>query len=112
MKNVFIAATAALGFTATAAAAESLLPVPVMGQMEYATEAETFTLDLGTELTMGPIALTPIAEMSDAGGEFDFTGADLTASYMIGDSVDLFVTVEGDDEFAHEETSFGVAFKF
>jgi hypothetical protein len=112
MKNVFLATAAAVAFTATAASAESLLPVPVMGSFEYATEAETMTLDLGTQLTVGAIAITPLATFDDAGDTFEFTSAEVTVSYMIGNNVDLYATVEGDQDFGHAETTVGVAFSF
>lgn len=111
MKKFFLATVATFGIT-SAAAAEGLLPVPVMGSIEYATEASTTSIALGTEMTVGQFSLMPMFNLSDTSGEFDFDGLEITAVYSVTDGVNVFATVETDNEWGYAETTIGAAFRF
>ena len=111
MKSVILATTFVLTSTA-AFAGDSLLPVPVMGSVEYAVEAETTSFDLGTYVGFGNFGVSPLANFSDASGSFDFDGAEVTATYMFGSNIDLYATIEADADFEYTEAKVGVAFAF
>lgn len=111
MKNVILATAVTFGL-ATAASAEGLLPVPVMGSIEYATEAAVTSIDLGTEVSFGDFSFAPTFNLSDASGEFDFDGLEFTAAFGVTNGVNLYAIVETDSEFDYAETTVGVAFKF
>lgn len=111
MKNTLLAAAAVLGLTATVASAESLLPVPVIGSLEYAFEADVASMDLGTRIDLGVVTLTP---MINAAYDTDlrFTGAELTASYLITEGLDVYATIESDSEWEYSEFTIGMSFSF
>lgn len=111
MKSVFLATAFVLTSTA-AFAGDTLLPVPVMGSVEYAVEAETTSFDLGTFVGFGNFGVSPLANFSDASGSFDFDGAEVTATYMFGTNIDLYATIEADADFEYSEAKVGVAFAF
>jgi hypothetical protein len=112
MKNVFLAAVAALGLTATAAAADELA---VIGGIEYAFEAETTEATLGLEYApaiISGLTITPVLTMNNDGQDFDFAQAEVTVAYVIVEGVDLYATVESDVDFNYAETTVGLAFRF
>ena len=112
MKNVFLATVAALGLTATAAAADEFA---VIGGIEYAWEAETTETTLGVEYAPAFVAgltITPTFTMNDAGQDFGFSSADLTVAYDVAEGVNVYATVESDDDFNYAETTVGLAFRF
>jgi hypothetical protein len=112
MKSVILATAIAMTSTAAFAADGSLLPIPVMGSVEYAVEAETTSFDLGTYIGIGNFGVSPLANFSDTSGSFDFDGAEVTATYMFGSNVDLYATIEADADFEYTEATVGVAFAF
>jgi hypothetical protein len=112
MKNVFLATVAALGLTATAAAADELA---VLGGIEYAWEAETTEVTAGVEYApafIGGLTITPMITMNDVGSDFDFASAELTVAYDVAKGVNVYATVESDDDFNYAETTVGLAFRF
>jgi hypothetical protein len=111
MKSVILATAFVLTSTA-AFAGDMFLPIPVMGSVEYAVEAETTSIDLTTYVGFGNLGLSPLANFSDTSGDFDFDGAEVTATYMIGANIDVYATVEADADFEYSETKVGVAFSF
>lgn len=111
MKSVILATAFVLTSTA-AFASDSLLPVPVMGSVEYAVEAETTSFDLGTYIGFGNFGLSPLANFSDASGSFDFDSAEVTATYMFGSNIDVYATIEADADFEYSEAKVGLAFSF
>ena len=112
MKNVFLAVVAALGLTATAAAADEFA---VIGGIEYAWEAETTETTVGVEYTpafIPGLAVTPTLTMNDVGQDFDFASAELSVAYYVTNNVNVYATVETDNDWDYEETTIGVSFQF
>lgn len=108
MKNAMIVAAATLGLTGTAYAGE----LSVLGETEYAIEAEAFSVEAGVEYAVGDFTITPLLQMNDADGDFDFTGAELEAGYAVSKSVTVYGRLEADSDFDYDEAVVGAAFKF
>jgi hypothetical protein len=111
MKNVILATAVTFGL-ATAASAEGLLPVPIMGSIEYATEAAVTSVDLGTELSFGDLTLSNNFNLSDASGEIAFDGLEVTASYGVFEGVGVYAIIETNKDLEYSEGTVGVSFKF
>jgi hypothetical protein len=111
MKSVILATAIAMTSTAAFAADGSLLPVPVLGSVEYAVEAETISLELGTYIGFGNFGVSPLVNFSGTDA-IDFDGAEVTATYMFGSNFDLYATIEADADFEYTEAAVGVAFAF
>jgi hypothetical protein len=110
MKNLMIAAaTAATLSAATAASANDLA---FIGGVEYTTEAKVLETTVGLEYAVNRFTVTPLLTLNDAAGDFDFIAVELTVGYTINSSVNLYVTIDGDRDFNHNETTLGVAFRF
>jgi len=110
MKNLMIAAaTAATLSAATAASANDLA---FIGGIEYATKAEVFETTVGLEYAVNRFTVTPLLTLNDSDGDFDLQAVELTVGYTVSRNVNLYVTVEGDRNFNHNETTLGVAFRF
>jgi hypothetical protein len=110
MKNLMIAAaTAATLSAATAASANDLA---FIGGIEYATKAEVFETTVGLEYAVNRFTLTPLLTLNGSAGDFDMRTIELTVDYTVSSSVNLYVTIDGDRDFNHNETTLGVAFRF
>ena len=112
MKNVFLATVAALGVTATAAAADELA---FIGDIEYAIEAEVSEATVGLDYApafINGLTITPVLTLNDDGQSFNFDQAELTVAYEVVEGVAAYATVESDIDFNYAETTVGVAFRF
>lgn len=112
MKNVFLATVAALGVTATAAAADELA---FIGSLEHAIEADVTELVAGVEYAPTAIAgltVTPTATFNNDAQNFDFAGVDLTVGYAVSTNVTTYVEIAADKNFSYQEATVGVAFRF
>ena len=106
--KTFIAALAVTFGLATTASAE----LAWVGSAEYAVEAETISLEAGAEYTFGAFTINPMLLADDVAGSFEFTGAEVGVTYGLNGNIDLYGTIEADDELSYEELTVGVAFKF
>ena len=109
MKNVMMAAVAAMTLTTTSALANDIMYI---GETEYAFDAETFSLEGGAVYIANDFTFVGIAKFDDVDGGMDFTGTELTASYAVHEAANAYVRVETDNDFSETETSVGVAFAF
>ena len=123
MKNVLIAATAALGLMATTAYAgglaegvtEPVIVAPVesnvafVGYAEYGTEAETLEAGVGIEFGVTDrLSLTPTLVMTGTDLEdIDFNEIDITAAYDLSTMVAVQGVFTLDSDFEYKETRFG-----
>ena len=109
MKNLALAAITVFGLS-TAAYADGL---SFGGSVEYQVEAEKFEATIGTAVSMGAITLSPeVTAYYTEAEDISFDGMDLTASYMMSATTELYATVETDADLEYEEVSVGVAFTF
>jgi len=102
VNKLLITTAAVLGFTGAATAAD----FSVSG--EYAVEAETFTTSLTVGQELYGVYFSATAEMVDT----DYTGVDLGMNYGVTQNIDLFTTIEIDNEFGYEEATIGFSFSF
>ena len=110
MKNVMFGAIAALGLSVASAQANDLA---LIGETEYAIEAETFTLEGGAEYTINDFTFSGVAQFEDTkNADFDFAGVEVEAGYALTESVTAYVRVEADDDLEYDETVVGAAFRF
>jgi len=110
MKNVMIAAALTLGLTATVATAGE---IAFVGNVEYAFETEVFETNVGVEYATGVWTITPLLSVAyDDVNDLDFAGAEVTVSYEVNTSWDVYGTVEADSDFEYEEFTVGAAFRF
>lgn len=110
MKNVFLAA--ALALTATTASADTLA---VIGGLEYAVEAEVTEATAGVEYApdfLNGVTVTPVLTFNDAGQDFAFEAVAITVGYTVAAGVDIYTTVDADEDFHRTETTVGVSFRF
>lgn len=85
----------------------------VVGETEYAFEAETFSGELGGEYTRNDWRLTGMTLYEDTTDEdFDLVGVEVELGYALTDGVEAYVRVEADDELENEETIVGASFEF
>lgn len=110
MKSVMIAAVAVLGMATVASAGERL---PLIGYSEYAVEAQTFELGVGTEFVVADkLVIAPAIVGFGPSDDFNFDRLEVKASYGLNDKVDLYGKVETDADLHYAETTVGVAFRF
>lgn len=110
MKKVLLATIAVFGVS-TAAYAEGF---GLVGETEYAFEADVFSLEAGTDYNRGDfnfVALTKF-DNDSVGDDFEFSGAELEVGYSINKNVTGYVRVEVDDDFDYDETVVGASFDF
>lgn len=110
MKNVFL--SAAMALTATTASAGELA---ILGGLEYAVEAEVTEATVGVEYApafVDGVTLTPVFTFNDAGQDFAFESVELTVGYAVTGAVDIYATVDADEDFDRTETTVGVSFRF
>lgn len=110
MKTLVIAAATAA--TLAAASAASANDLAFIGGIEYTTEAKVLETTAGVEYSLQGFTVTPLLTVNDVSGNFDLSAVELTVGYAVGSSVNLYVTVAGDNRFNHTETTLGVAFRF
>ena len=110
MKTLVIAAATAA--TLAAAPAASANDLAFIGGLEYTTEARVFEATAGIEYSIHGFTISPFLAMNDSAGRFDLRSVELTVGYTVNPNVNLYVTVEGDRNFRHTETTLGVAFRF
>jgi len=105
-----LAATAGLALSTTAAMANDLV---VVGQAEYAIEAEEMEAKAGVEYSIENLTFVPLVVVTDTPEtDMDFSGVELNVSYAVNENVAGYVEVELDDELDHTETTVGVAVRF
>ena len=110
MKNLVLAAAAALAFTAGAASADGL---GFGGYGEYAFEAEAFELGLNASYEINSLTLMTEAVFTKPNAvEFGFEEVTVGATFAVHGNVDLYGKVAFDEDFDYNETTVGVAFKF
>ena len=110
MKSVMIAAAALVATVTMASAGER---PTILGYSEYAVEAETFEVGAGAEFIVADrLIVTPMVVGFGASDDFDFDRLEVKALYGVNDNVDLYGTIETDDELNYAETTVGVAFQF
>ena len=109
MKNLAIAALAALGLMTTAATANELT---FGASTEYAVEAEVFTVDAGVAYAFDQFYVATVVTGDNSGPDFDFVGAELEFGVEATASTTLYVRVEADGDFDYTETIVGAKFTF
>jgi predicted porin len=108
MKRTLLALGAVLGLSGAAAAAD----ITYFGTAEYRTDAKVFQLEAGADVPVYGFTVTPEVAFNDAGGNFAFTKAKLTAAYDLNENFTAFVRLEADSDFKRQETTLGVALEF
>lgn len=110
MKSVMLAAAALVATISFAAAAER--PV-ILGYTEYAVEAETFEVGVGTEFAVGEkVTVAPLAIGFGPDEDFAFDRLEVRVTYDLNDNVDLYTELKTDEDLNYDETLVGVAFRF
>ena len=109
MKNIMLSAIATLGLSTAAFAGD----FAVIGETEYAFEAEAFTIEGGAEYAMNNFTFSGVALFEDTQTtDFDFTGAEVEVGYAVTDTVTAYVRVDTDDELEYDEAVVGASFRF
>jgi hypothetical protein len=108
MKTTLLALGAIFGLSGAAVAAD----VTYFGTAEYQTAAKVFQLEAGADVAVYQFTITPEVAFNDAGGNFAFTEAKLTAAYDINENFTAFVRLEADADFKRQETAIGVSLEF
>lgn len=130
MKKIFAAAVAAV-FVSGAAYAGGLAGTPVeptvfvaspevalstwdfVGNAQYEFKSETFETTLGVQYTYENFAAVLSVTGADTPlNSFDFVGADLTAVYSVNANFDIYGGLSVDNNWDHDATTVGVAFRF
>jgi hypothetical protein len=110
MKTAIFAA--ALALTATTASAEGL-GFTIVGNAEYAVEAEAIETNLGAELfVFNAVTISPLVTFAGTTDSFEFTGVELGATYTVTENFDVYGVVEADKDFEYSEAIIGVSFAF
>lgn len=110
MKTAIFAA--ALALTATTASAEGF-GFSIVGNAEYAVEAETIETNLGAELlVLDAITITPLVTFAGSTDGFEFAGVELNAAYNVTKNIYVYGRVEADKDFDYNEAAIGVSFAF
>ena len=86
--------------------------VAITGYTEYAVEAQEVTLNVGTELSVASIAVSPSLDFTYADSNGDFSGVNLDASYALTDSMSAYVEVDFNSDVEYDEATVGVSFNF
>lgn len=112
MKTAIFAA--ALALTATTASADVLgLDFAIVGNAEYAVEAETIETNIGAQLALIPnLTITPLVTFAGTTDTFEFAGAEIGAAYAVNSNFDVYGVVEANKDFEYSEATVGVAFSF
>lgn len=109
MKSVMIA-TAALVTMAGVAMAET---PSFVGYSEYAVEAKSFEVGAGAEVYLAKgFYLTPMVVGSGPSNDFTFDHAEVKATYILNENVNVYGKVKTDSDFNYDEAIVGVAFQF
>lgn len=109
MKSVMIA-VAALVTMAGAAMAET---PSFVGYSEYAVEANSFELGAGAEVYLADgFYLTPMVVGKGPADAFEFDHAEVKATYILNENVNVYGKVKSDADFKYDEAIVGVAFQF
>lgn len=111
MKTAIFAA--AIAATSATAASADMFGVTVLGNAEYALEAETIETNIGAEvMVFDAIALTPLVTFTGNTDGFDFAGVELNASYRVTGNVSVYGKIEADKDFEYNDATLGVSFAF
>ena len=95
----------------TAAFADSL-DIEGFGVAEYELEADVVTTTVGADFGVDRWTFTPAIALDNDGQDYAFAEAEFTVNYQANDAVNLYGTIETDQDFDYEETTFGVEFRF
>jgi len=110
MKSVIFAAAMAIGATSAAHAGEWAM----LGETEYAVEADVFSLEAGAEYAWDKFRVTGMLNMDNdtISDEFDFTGADVEFGYQLSENIEAYARVELDDGLEYSDVVIGATFRF
>ena len=110
MKNLLAATAAVLALSGTAVVAGDL---DVLGNAEYAFEAETLGVDVGAEYLTGDFRVTTMFEFVDTNAtSFEFDMFSVEVGYAVSDAVEAYVRVETDEDFDYEDVFIGASVRF
>jgi hypothetical protein len=110
MKTAILATAMLISATAASAAG---LEFTIVGNAEYAIEAEAVETNLGAELALMPnLTVKPLVTFAGTTDAFEFTGVELGATYSVTGNVDVYGVVEADADFEYSEATLGVSFAF
>ncbi len=109
MKSVMIAVTALVAMTGMAMAETPTF----VGYSEYAVEANSFEIGAGAELyVLDGFYLTPMVIGNGDVDAFDFTRAEVKATYVVNENIDVYGKIKTDADFNYDDAVVGVAFRF
>lgn len=109
MKSVMIAVAAVAAMTGVAMAETPSF----VGYSEYSIEAKNLEIGVGAEVYVADgFYLTPMVIGSGATDEFDFDHAEIKATYIVNENVNVYGKVKSDADFGYSDTTVGVAFQF
>ena len=108
MKTIITALT--MMMAATVANAEGLF---VQGHTEYAIEADTFEVGLGTGYEYKALEVSVYGDFVKLDNfDLEFDSVEVAVSYDLTDNVNLYTSVEFDENLDYTETTAGLAFRF
>lgn len=102
---------AAMAVTGTAVSAEEM---NFFVGSEYQFEAEVVELNAGVTFVDGKFTIAPefTAVYDTNASGFDFDSAEVTVSYAVNETVDVYGRVETDSSFEYSEAAIGITFNF
>ncbi len=109
MKTLAFCAAMAMTTIATTASAGEVV---FTGYIEYALEAQTVNLNLGTEVYAGAFTVAPSLDFAYAGGAGTFEGINIDVAYTLTAKTNVYLEVDFDNNAKYQEATVGVAFHF
>ena len=109
MKSVMIATVALAAMTGVAMAETPSF----VGYSEYSIEANSFELGAGAEVYVAKgFYLTPMIVGTGAADAFDFDHAEVKATYILNENLNVYGKVKTDADFKYSDAIVGVSFQF
>lgn len=109
MKTLAFCAAMAMTTIATTASADEVV---FTGYTEYALEAETVNLNLGTEVYAGAFTVAPSLDFAYADEAGTFEGINIDVAYTLTSNANAYLEVDLDNDAKYQEATVGVAFHF
>lgn len=111
MKSV-IAAAAVCSAISTAAIAQDFARPTFAGNTEYNFETNAWAGEVGTEVALGAVTVSPMLLGSYANEEFNFNGTEVTVAAPMIKGTEVYLTVGTNDEFKYKDAVAGVSWSF
>jgi len=101
---------AAVAMASTASADDAL---SFNSGVEYSVEGNSFDAYLGSTYYIGSLALTgDLLFIKPTASDIEFDAATLGITYYVNSNVDVYTTVEFDDQLGYSDTVVGATFTF